>query len=54
MVEVEVTRLQHTHDLQSDGRFAMEGHRSGAHELYEQTLKCDDIDTYLSAVEQCL
>ena len=43
MVEVEVTRFEDTHHLESLCGFTMEGNRGGADELTYQALEGDDI-----------
>ena len=43
MVKIEVSRLKHTHDLNSFCGFTMEGDGSGLYDLCHESLKGDDI-----------
>ena len=52
MVEVEVTRFQHTHHLNTFGRFAVEGYRRLLNELLDESLQGDDVNTQHTAVHE--
>ena len=44
MLEIKVSRLKHSHDLQTYGRFAMVGYSGSSNKLVEQSLIGDYID----------
>ena len=54
MVEVEVTRLEHSHDLNADGRLAVEGYRRLLDELADQSLERDVVNLQVAAVDEVL
>ena len=52
VVEVEVTRLEHTHHLDALGGFTVEGDRGGLDELGDEALEGDRVDGEDTAVDE--
>ena len=61
VLEIEVSRLEHTHDLQSFGGFAVEGNRGRLDELVEQSAEGGQVavevaifDERFQPIHQCI
>ena len=52
VAEVEVARLEHTHDLQADGRLAVERYGGGGEQAAQQTLQCVGAQGQVAAFHQ--
>ena len=52
MTEVQITGFEHTHHLQSDGRFAVERNAAGRHHPIDQSHQCLWRDFQLSTFDQ--
>ena len=52
VVEVEVTRLEHTHHLDAFGWFSVEGDRGRLHELGDEALQGDEVDAEYTTVDE--
>ena len=52
MIEIEVSRLKHTHDLNTFCWFAVKGYRGGLYYLGHQSLKGDDVHLQRTTIYQ--
>ena len=52
VLEIEVSRLKNAHDLQSLGRFAVEGNRGRLDELVEQSAERGDVAVEVAVIDE--